>query len=60
MDCILISPREVSMSNKKTFREELITRSEEFISRNPVNFLYVKQFRENLGIAAIAAYLKKF
>lgn len=59
MDCILIAPTEVSMSNKKTFREELITRSEEFINKNPINSLYVRQFRENLGIAAIAAYLKE-
>lgn len=59
MDCILIAPTEVSMSNKKTFREELITRIEEFIDKNPINSLYVKQFRENLGIAAIAAYIKE-
>lgn len=60
MDVILIAPYETPLRDKVLFRENKIKTDYENITENSVNFLFVKFLKDNLGIASLAAFLRKY
>lgn len=59
MDVILIAPMEVSLRNTDNFRENNVENDHTKLSENVFNSMFLKQYRENIGIGALSAYLKK-
>lgn len=59
MDVVLISPMEVSLRDNISFRENNIENDVDNLKKNAINSLFLRQFRENIGIASLAAYLRK-
>lgn len=60
MDVILIAPHETPLRDKILFRENNIKNDFENIAENTVNFMFVKFLKDNLGIASLAAFLRKY
>lgn len=60
LDIVLVSPMEFSLNDKKLFREISIKSDIENLRMNPVNNIYVRRNRENLGIEILASYLRKY
>lgn len=58
-EIVLISPMEVSLHSNEIALENIIRTDKENIKRNPVNSIYITQSRENLGIGALASYLRE-
>lgn len=56
---ILVSPMEISLRKNKLSRENKIVMDADNFKKSKVNALYLKQFRENIGIGSLAAYLRE-
>lgn len=56
---VLLAPKEISLRDKVLFRENNIKNDYKNISQNVTNVLYVKFLKDNLGIASLAAFLRK-
>jgi anaerobic magnesium-protoporphyrin IX monomethyl ester cyclase len=61
MDAVLISPMEISLrQSPRTFRENNVKDDISNLTDGPMNQLFVRRYRENLGIACLAAYLRQY
>ncbi|MCX7570228.1 radical SAM protein [Tumebacillus sp. DT12] len=60
MDAILISPMEVSLrQSPRTFRENNVKDDVDSLTSGPMNQVFVRRYRENLGVSCLAAYLRE-
>lgn len=60
MDVVLISPKDLSLRQApRTFRENNTRSDLEVLTGGPVNQIFFRRYRENLGIASLAAYLRR-
>ena len=60
MDVVLVAPHEKSLRDKILFRENNVKTDYENLTENSVNFMFIKFLKDNLGIASIASYLRRF
>ncbi|MFF2908916.1 B12-binding domain-containing radical SAM protein [Paenibacillus sp. NPDC057934] len=60
MDAILISPMEVSLrQTPRTFRENNVKNDVDALTSGPLNQVFVRRYRENLGVACLGGYLRE-
>lgn len=59
VDVYLIAPMEVSYREADNFREMNIKNDVDKLSDNIMGNIFMKQYRENIGIGALAAYLEQ-
>lgn len=60
MDAILISPMEVSLrQSPRTFRENNVKDDVDSLTSGPMNQVFVRRYRENLGVSCLSAYLRE-
>ena len=60
MDAVLIACMEKNLSSRNVFRETAIREDTKNLTLNPLLQGYIHRYRENLGIAALAAYLRQY
>lgn len=59
MDTILIAPMEKNVSSRNVFRETAVREDTKNLELNPLLNSFINRYRENLGIACLAAYLRQ-
>lgn len=60
MDVILVAPMEKNVSSRNVFRETAIREDKKNLELNPLLSGFINRYRENLGLACLAAYLRRF
>jgi radical SAM superfamily enzyme YgiQ (UPF0313 family) len=60
VDAILISPMEISLrQSPRTFRENNVKNDVDNLTSGPLNQVFVRRYRENLGVSCLASYLRE-
>ena len=59
MDVILVAAMEINISDRNIYRETRVKEDIKNLSLNPMFSAYINRYRENLGIACLAAFLRE-
>ncbi len=60
MDVILIAPKETSLRDKTLFREKNVRNDVEVFTGGPMNAVYAKFLKDNLGLCCLASYARSY